>query len=366
MDEEEDNDVPQPVPDVPGGLLHLPPDSVRIVDADEEIFILYTRRGGLERWEGLGSIDSHRDEITVKLEIDEPPASSAATADATQISTVESSVSSPPGSQAEGSSVTTSPSKFKSKTIRAKRRSISKPVPKTVTVEVQLVQNTTSLRSRKGDTGSVLWRASVYLSRLFLTQHHFPPTPPQTPFLEPARLSASHILELGAGTGLLGILLSPLVAHYTITDIAPIIPLIKKNLSLNGLLAPSTSSSASSPRISIEEFDWVQLHSTPPPSRTRLFSFLTQSQSPIDLVLCVDCLYNTALVDPLVSTLAHLAAPVLVVAELRDEDVLRAFLESWINIPGWEVWRVGGDLLDPHFVAWVGWKNADSHNDTVS
>ncbi|KDQ19016.1 hypothetical protein BOTBODRAFT_28495 [Botryobasidium botryosum FD-172 SS1] len=352
--DDEDSDELQPIPDVPGGLLHLPPDSVRIVDADEEIFILYTLRGGLERWEGLGSIDSRRDEITVKLEIDEPSLP-VTTAEHICTPAVEGLPTSPLDSQPDESTSTPSPSpsKFRSKSIRAKRRSITKPTPKTITVEVQLLQNTTSLRSRKGDTGSVLWRASVHLARLLLTQHHFPPPPPQTPLLAPTRLSTSHILELGAGTGLLGVLLSPLVARYTITDIAPITPLIKKNLSLNGLHTSST--------VSVEELDWVQIHTTPPASRARLFPSLSgrASEPPVDLVLCVDCLYNPALVGPLVSTIAHVAgaALVLVVSELRDEDVLRAFLERWVGVEGWEVWRVGGNLLDPHFVAWVGWKN---------
>jgi protein N-lysine methyltransferase METTL21D len=50
----------------------------------------------------------------------------------------------------------------KTKTKASKRKEAE-----TETLEVQLAQDKTALRSRKGDTGSVLWRA-----RLGIHQHH--------------------------------------------------------------------------------------------------------------------------------------------------------------------------------------------------
>lgn len=79
------------------------------------------------------------------------------------------------------------------------------------------------------------------------------------------------------------------------------------------------------------------------------------------MLLCVDCVFNEALLAPLIATIDYLIAGTgiaLVVVELRQEDVVREFLRSWIELPGWEVWRAGDDLLGPQFAAWVGWKNA--------
>lgn len=104
-----------------------------------------------------------------------------------------------------------------------------------------------------------------------------------------------------------------------------------------------------------------------------------------NLILAVDTLYNTALVPPFVAVLDEFASPslsesggaptlVIVVCELRDEDVLRCFLEEWLALAGWEIWRLGsvasgfddadgvreeeaaGHYMDGPFVAWAGWK----------
>jgi hypothetical protein len=117
-------------------------------------------------------------------------------------------------------------------------------------------------------------------------------------------------------------------------------------------------------------------------------------------LLAVDTLYNTALVLPFIATLEELALPpspsseffeagtmggfgatlTLVVCELRDEEVLRTFLEGWLALGGWEIWRVGGNVegglntdvgwkqedetkslpfIDGPFVVWAGWKTGN-------
>ena len=51
---------------------------------------------------------------------------------------------------------------------------------------------------------------------------------------------------------------------------------------------------------------------------------------------------------------------VVVVVELRAEDVVREFLQQWLDLSAgaeWEIWSVGG-LLDGPYAAWVGWKHA--------
>lgn len=180
----------------------------------------------------------------------------------------------------------------------------------------------------------------MHLARLLLQQHYFPPSPPQSALLNPTRLANARIIELGSGTGILGCALLPILSNngrITLTDLPELVPLLRKN--------------AKSDQVSVEPLDWTW------PILPRFTA---------DLVLCVDCIYNTALVRPLVRVLATFDAPVLVVIELRDEDVVREFLKEWLewkprggesfDHTGFEVWRVSDGLLDPHFAAWVGWK----------
>lgn len=199
-----------------------------------------------------------------------------------------------------------------------------------------------------------------------------------------------------SGTGLLGIVLAPLVAHYTATDIPPLIPLIRKNLDHN--ISPPDRS-----KITIDDIDWVQLHNTPAQFRHKLFPphnisdrysserlFQEQSttrrtalpvqlsafraQRQIDLIIAVDCIYNPSLIVPLLDTIDYLTTldshstpqseveigmrppsspAVLIVLELRAVEVTRDFLHAWLELPGrWEIWSM--PHLGARFATWVG------------
>lgn len=207
-----------------------------------------------------------------------------------------------------------------------------------------------------------------------------------------------HQLCGSSGTGLLSIVLAPLVAHYTATDLPVLLPLIRKNMEYN--LTPSQRS-----KVSIDDIDWTQLHNTPAHIRHKMFPFCAMShcsppeqilpersttrgqitlvqpftsgkQWPIDLILAVDCIYNPSLIAPLLDTINFLtslnshAAPrpeadnttnvrppafpiVLIVLELRAADVTREFLHAWLELPGiWEIWCI--PLLGARFAMWVG------------
>jgi len=217
---------------------------------------------------------------------------------------------------------------------------------KQVVVEVELIQDVTALRSRTGDTGSVLWRLSVRFAHMMLLQYHFDI---DNALFDRNWLSRAHVLELGAGTGLLSIALSPLVRQYTVTDIADLVPLIRKNLALN---TPSPRSS----NVTAEELDWVQFESTSPDLRSKLFSCPI-----VDLLLVVDCVYHPSLLPPLIETINHLTTRektiVLIAVELRSEEVIREFLDLLIrNDEGWEIWSVGEHLLDMSYAMWILWR----------
>lgn len=165
-----------------------------------------------------------------------------------------------------------------------------------------------------------------------------------------------------AGTGLLSVALSPLVQHYTATDIAPLIPLIRKNVAHNFPTSTRTQLKVSEKgsNISVEELDWIAVESASPSQRTKIYN---TAERPVDLLLVVDCLYHPALIPPFLATIEHLAIPgrtaVLIVSELRAEDVMRDFIQGWLEIPGWEIWRIPNDDLGKNYVIWLGWKAVD-------
>jgi len=151
--------------------------------------------------------------------------------------------------------------------------------------------------------------------------------------------------------------LSPLVRQYTATDIPDLLPLIRKNLALNFDGCSDLTASTSGSNVTVEELDWLHVHRTPPSTRARFFPF---AADPLDLILAVDCIYNPSLLPALVETIDFLTTPgktaVLIVIELRQEDVVREFLELWIAKGGWEIWRVRGEFLSSRYAVWVGWK----------
>ena len=130
------------------------------------------------------------------------------------------------------------------------------------------------------------------------------------------------MLELGSGTGLLALLLSPLCRRYTASDRLDNVRLVQRNLELNrphplGSHTPSPRVGAWS-NVQVEEIDWVDVASRRRPRSSEGEHY--------DLVLAVDCIYNENLLQPLVDTLTYYATPgrtaVWVVVELRSADVV--------------------------------------------
>lgn len=185
--------------------------------------------------------------------------------------------------------------------------------------------------------GSVLWRSSLYLARHILSQYYHP-SAEITPLLDPALLKSSRILELGCGTGLLAVLLSRICGQYTASDRLENLKLVQRNIELNGLTIGNgnvNTLGSLQNSVELEEIDWVQVsedgkkrNSRPEPER---------NPEEYDLVLAVDCIYNEALVPPLVDTFARYCpiggrTMVWVVVELRSADVVSQSHFTQINI----------------------------------
>lgn len=230
------------------------------------------------------------------------------------------------------------------------------------------------------------WLDSVDFAETILQQLH---RRNDIGFFNPSGLTNAHVVELGwviphrrsrpspdtallrAGTGLLSIVLSPFVRHYTVTDIDDLVPLIRKNVTRN--LSPSplhpsvprTKHVHSPPplavnsNVTVTALDWLEIHNAPPSLRARLVP-----DDPADVLLVVDCIYHPSLIPALLATIDYLTIPgrttVVVVVELRAEDVIREFLQGWLDksVDGeWEIWSVNG-LLDGPYAVWVGCKNS--------
>ncbi|KAJ3942728.1 Ribosomal protein lysine methyltransferase [Colletotrichum fioriniae] len=114
------------------------------------------------------------------------------------------------------------------------------------------------------------------------------------------------------GTTGAALLLAPRVARYVLTDQPYVARMIHQNLEANP--CPGSSSSSSPGTISFRPLDWEL--DTPDPSLTGVPPTTARS---FDVVVCCDCIYNEALVEPLVSTTADLAR-LRVRAQQEDQD----------------------------------------------
>ncbi|KZV82149.1 hypothetical protein EXIGLDRAFT_730145 [Exidia glandulosa HHB12029] len=284
---------------------------IPVVDPEEEVFLLYTALQStstpLDTGSALGSVNSHDAHVTIEFDL---PAS------------------------------------------KGKRRKTGR-ASEVETVSIELAQDITSLRTRKGDTGSVLWRASVFLARIVLTQHRTLTSDKPTLFDRDA-FSQSTVLELGAGTGLLAVALGRLVANYIATDLDFLVHLMRKNLALNDIAGPPSAN------VRAEAVDWELLKSLSPSKRASTFP----CPDNLTVVLAVDTLYNPSLISAFVAALEHYSgtgACTLVVCELRAEDVVRDFLEAWLAGGKWDVHRVGSDIFELPFVCWIGRYNVENN-----
>ncbi|WWD00081.1 hypothetical protein V866_006989 [Kwoniella sp. B9012] len=374
-----------PVPKCPNDLFNFDDQCVLVEDADEEIMELYmslassspekTKLAIDDNSGGLGFLNSNESILEISIDLTPPPAFNVPVNDAG---------------------------------VHKRERGQKKKPPRNRSVDnvvVKVQQDLGMLKSQKGDTGSVLWRSSLYLSTQLIRQSTYPTSYPR-PIFGSDILVKSSILELGSGTGLLAVLLSRLCGRYTSSDRLENLKLVKKNCEINGIKIEDGSVSVSNiekdkekenrlskvkssenksgqnhskmttipeirPKVNLEEIDWIAISQERKSHPERWLSSPTQGKAEYDLILAVDCIYNEYLVQPLIDTLAKYSKKgkgggnvVWVVVELRSSDVLTLFLEKWLTDPSgpWTIVRLSEKMMGhwdnrkARWVGWVGWR----------
>ncbi|KLU81403.1 hypothetical protein MAPG_00493 [Magnaporthiopsis poae ATCC 64411] len=212
-----------------------------------------------------------------------------------------------------------------------------------------------------GTTGAVVWKVTPLFAE-------WAASPGNILARSGAVSQTSAVLELGCGiSAIVGIVLSPAVSSYTLTDQAYVSRLVEQNIQENraalggGRSSTKSRKGGGSSGAQADAGSSSSLRFTPLDWETdEVTASLTGSAQILgfDLVIACDCIYNESLIEPLVQTCVDAcalgkasdgddgaAAPcVCVVAQqLRDPEVF----ESWVRCfcRSFHVWRVPDDSL---------------------
>ncbi|KAI9570179.1 putative methyltransferase-domain-containing protein [Boletus coccyginus] len=171
-----------------------------------------------------------------------------------------------------------------------------------------------------GTTGLRTWKASLALAQ-YLIQH---------PYL----VDSSNVLELGSGTGFIGILVASLQLHAPIPPFGRNMPSVYLTDVNSTVLARCQNNvrllcnkSSSHPNIHYNSLDWLDSLS----DQESLKSFFSEAKS--DIVLGADIVFDPVLVPPLVQTifLALSFEPTrmaFIALTVRNEETLTYFLDE--------------------------------------
>ncbi|XP_068111819.1 protein N-lysine methyltransferase METTL21D [Hyperolius riggenbachi] len=128
-----------------------------------------------------------------------------------------------------------------------------------------------------GDVGCVVWDAAIVLAKFLERQES----------AEPGLLRGRALLELGAGTGIVGIAAAALGAHVTVTDLEELQDLMNTNIDSNAHLITGSCQA--------KVLKWGEE--------------IPDSLRPPDYILIADCIYYEESLEPLLKTLHNLSGP---------------------------------------------------------
>ncbi|OTB19868.1 hypothetical protein K445DRAFT_303504 [Daldinia sp. EC12] len=234
-----------------------------------------------------------------------------------------------------------------------------------------IYQSPTILNRPGSTTGAVIWKITPVVADWLAAS--------ENPLWTSGILSSSSdVLELGCGiSGLVGLVLAPLVARYTLTDQSYVARLVEKNIDENNhLINPKQTKATSQKRkakpsaaypkaeLRFVPLDWELDEVTPS---------LTGSDKvkSFDLVVACDCIYNDTLIQPLVQTCADVCklrisdengadrpAVCLVAQQLRDPEIFESWIKEFNKY--FRTWRIPDNALseglrsNPGFVVHLG------------
>ncbi|CZR62531.1 uncharacterized protein PAC_12428 [Phialocephala subalpina] len=241
--------------------------------------------------------------------------------------------------------------------------------PKATTLELTIGgrdltihQSPTLLSSNRGGgtTGAVVWKITPLFASWITTSSNLL-------FKHGILQSSSTVLELGCGiSGIIGLALGPLVGSYTLTDQDYVSKLLNQNLEENRQETHSSGSrgrkSNVKPRrgaakeeptsgtgnILHKTLDWEADEVTP--------SLTGGEKRSFDVVIACDCIYNDALINPLVQTsidacklrivdeMGSESPTICIVAQqLRSAEVFEGWLKAFYE--KFRVWRISDEEL---------------------
>eukprot|EP01100_Stratorugosa_tubuloviscum_P002408 TRINITY_DN1560_c0_g1_i12.p1 TRINITY_DN1560_c0_g1~~TRINITY_DN1560_c0_g1_i12.p1 ORF type:complete len:267 (-),score=130.32 TRINITY_DN1560_c0_g1_i12:17-817(-) len=147
--------------------------------------------------------------------------------------------------------------------------------------------------------GGYVWRAAYVLSKYCENEqifaHNF--------------WSQKRVIELGSGTGLVGIAIAAQGGHVIVSDLPVMLPLLTTNVELNRHATPN---------IQIAQISWGE---------TDCKSF----NPPFDFIIAADCVYLEHCFDPLIATLLQLSdnnTKILLAYEKRRKADKRFFTKA--------------------------------------
>uniref|UniRef100_A0A3P8UEX2 Valosin containing protein lysine (K) methyltransferase n=1 Tax=Amphiprion percula TaxID=161767 RepID=A0A3P8UEX2_AMPPE len=162
-----------------------------------------------------------------------------------------------------------------------------------------------------GDVGCVVWDAAIVLAKYLETRQFYEPSSGVNVW------SGSTVLELGAGTGAVGLMAATLGAQVTVTDLEDLQTLLRVNIQDNQALIGRGS-------ITAKVLKWGE--------------DVSEFLPPPHYVLMADCIYYEQSIVPLVESLKLLCGPetcIICCYEQRTEgvnpEVERRFFEVRIQ-----------------------------------
>ncbi|XP_041668098.1 protein-lysine methyltransferase METTL21D isoform X1 [Cheilinus undulatus] len=148
-----------------------------------------------------------------------------------------------------------------------------------------------------GDVGCVVWDAAIVLSKYLETKQFYEPSSGVNAWAD------RKVLELGAGTGVVGLMAATLGAQVTVTDLEDLQTLLRLNIQENWALVNSGS-------ITAKVLKWGE--------------DVSEFLPPPHYILMADCIYYEQSVVPLVESLKQLSGPetcIICCYEQRTEGV---------------------------------------------